>query len=253
VNLSDGAAGAALAAHMQSLLSLHSCVGSFADRRRPNGEAGGSDNKRIIMANRISANRRNAKKSTGPKNTISTRFNATKHGLLASGVTELDDAEGYRATLHDLTQEKHPVGALEGFLVESAALDLTRLRRVRRLEAEYITSVLNPPIREPREFAGLSGLDQGTIVDPGLPAMMDCGSVLPLVSIFQRYESACGLRLFRTLHELERLQRMRQGEHLPAPAAVDVSVHAEPHGPDSFGESSNKPVLEGSQAERGDE
>ena len=141
----------------------------------------------------------------------------------------------------------------EGFLVESAALDLTRLRRVRRLEAEYITGVLNPPIREPREFAGLSGLDQGTIVDPGLPAMMDCGSVLPLVSIFQRYESACALRLFRTLHELERLQRMRQGEHLPAPAAVDVSVHAEPHGPDSFGESSNKPVLEGSQAERGDE
>ena len=152
--------------------------------------SGRERSKGITMANRISANRRNAKKSTGPKNTISTRFNATKHGLLASGVTELDDAEGYRATLHDLTQEKHPVGALEGFLVESAALDLTRLRRVRRLEAEYITSVLNPPIREPREFAGLSGLDQGTIVDPGLPAMMDCGSVLPLVSIFQRYESA---------------------------------------------------------------
>ncbi len=82
---------------------------------------------------------------------------------------------------------------------------------------------------------------------------MDCGSVLPLVSIFQRYESAGALRLFRTLHELERLQRMRRGEHLSAPAAVDVTVHAEPHGPDSFGESSDKPVLEGSQAERRDE
>ena len=46
---------------------------------------------------------------------------------------------------------------------------------------------------------------------------------------------------------------MRRGEHLPAPAAVDVTVHAEPHGPDAFGGSSNKPVLEGSQAERGDE
>ena len=165
---------------------------------------------------------------------------------MSAGISELDDAEGYRSVLRDLIKEKGPQGPLETFLVESAALDLTRLRRVRRLEAEYITSVLNPPIREPREFAGLSGLDQGTIVDPGLPAMMDCGSVLPLVSIFQRYESACALRLFRTLHELERLQRMRQGEHLPAPAAVDVSVHAEPHGPDSFGESSNKPVLEGS-------
>src|SRR5439155_18410700 len=192
-------------------------------------------------------------KSTGPKNTSSTRFNATKHGLLASGVTELDDAEGYRATLHDLTQEKDPVGALEVFFVESAALDITRLRRVRRLEAEYITGVLNPPIRQPGVLADFSGLDQGAIVDPGLPATIDCGSVLPLVRISQRYESAGALRLFRTLHELERLQRMRQGEHLTAPATVDVTVHAEPHGPDSFDESSNKPVLEGSQAERDDE
>jgi len=205
------------------------------------------------MANRISVNRSNAKKSTGPKNTSSTRFNATKHGLLASGVTELDDAEGYRATLHDLTQEKDPVGALEVFFVESAALDITRLRRVRRLEAEYITGVLNPPIRQPAVLADFSGLDQGAIVDPGLPATMDCGSVLPLVSIFQRYESAGTLRLFRTLHELERLRRMRRGEHLPAPAAIDVTVHAEPHGPDAFGESSNKSVLEGSQARCGDE
>src|SRR5437667_5969168 len=154
---------------MQSLLNLHSCVGSFADRRRPNGEAGGSDNKRIIMANRISVNRSNAKKSTGPKNTSSTRFNATKHGLLASGVTELDDAEGYRATLHDLTQEKDPVGALEVFFVESAALDITRLRRVRRLEAEYITGVLNPPMREPREFAGLSNWTRVRLLIQGYP------------------------------------------------------------------------------------
>src|SRR5947207_15539193 len=99
------------------------------------------------MANRISANRRNAKKSTGPKNTISTRFNDTKHGLLASGVTELDDAEGFRATLRDLTQEKHPDAALEACLVESAALDLNTLRRVRRLAAEYILAVLHPAIR----------------------------------------------------------------------------------------------------------
>jgi hypothetical protein len=77
----------------------------------------------------------------------STRFNATKHGLLASGVTELDDAEGYRATLRDLTQEKHPVGALEVFFIESAALDITRLRRVRRLEAVYAAKLLRPLTR----------------------------------------------------------------------------------------------------------
>ena len=92
-------------------------------------------------------------KSTGPNNTTSTRFNATKHGLLAAGVTELDDAEGYRATLSDLVREKDPVGPLETFLVRSAALDIVRLLRARRLEADYITQVLIPPIHEPGVLA----------------------------------------------------------------------------------------------------
>jgi hypothetical protein len=96
---------------------------------------------------KVAANRLNGQKSEGPKNTTSTRFNATKHGLLASGITELDDAEGYRTILNDLMQEKNPVGVIEVFLVKSAALDMVRLLRARRLEAEYITGELNPPIR----------------------------------------------------------------------------------------------------------
>jgi len=34
-------------------------------------------------------------------------------------------------------------------------------------------------------------------------------------------------QFFRELHELERIQRMRGGERLPAPAAVDVTLCAE--------------------------
>ena len=60
------------------------------------------------MSTKSISNRLNSGKSTGPENTNSTRFNATKHGLLAAGVTELDDAEGYRATLHELVKEKDP-------------------------------------------------------------------------------------------------------------------------------------------------
>jgi hypothetical protein len=51
---------------------------------------------------KIAANRINGQKSHGPTNTTSTRFNATKHGLLAVGITELDDAEGYHVLLNDL-------------------------------------------------------------------------------------------------------------------------------------------------------
>jgi len=174
---------------------------------------------------KIAANRLNGQKSHGPNNTTSTRFNATKHGLLAVGVTELDDAEGYRTTLHELMLEKNPVGPTETFLVESAALDMVRWKRARRLEAEHITSVLNPPIRE----GGLVDVQvfDGTTVDPGLPAVLELESIQPLVTTFQRYESTFALRLFRTLHEFERIQRMRRGEKLPAPAAADVILAAE--------------------------
>lgn len=196
----------------------------------------------------ISANRLNSRKSTGPENTNSTRFNATKHGLSAAGITELDDAEGCRATLRELAKEKDPVGQVETFLVKCAALDMIRWRGAGRLEAEYITQVLHPPIHEPGALAALSQLREGRIVDPGLPASMHCESVQLLVSTFQRYESAIALRLFRTLHELERLQRMRRGEQLPAPVSVDVNLHADAQGLDSFAKSATENVVEGSQS-----
>jgi hypothetical protein len=194
-------------------------------------------------AAKTAANRLNAKDSTGPTNTSSTRFNATKHGLLSAGISELDDAEGYRAVLRDLNREKDPQGPVETFLVESAALDMVRLRRARRLEAEYITEALNPPIHEPGPLGNLDQFDVGPLVDPGLPATMHYQGVQRLVNTFQRYETAIALRLSRTLHELERVQRMRKGEQVPAPAAVDVTVTTRTSKAD---EPSERVVLEGS-------
>jgi hypothetical protein len=176
----------------------------------------------MIMATsnkRTAANRINGLKSHGPRETTSTRFNATKHGLLATGLTELDDAEGYRTILRELDDEINPVGTREMFLVEYAAVEMVRLRRAWRLEAEHIASVLNPPIYK---YAR-----PDPDIDPGLPAAMKLESVQPLVSVFQRYEAIFSQRLFQIWHELERRQRLRQGERLPAPAALDISVHPE--------------------------
>ena len=115
----------------------------------------------------IAANRLNALKSHGPTNTASTRTNATKHGLLAAGITEVDDAEGYRTILRDLIKEKNPVGTIEMFFVESAAVEITRLRRARRLEGEHITAALNPPIfQSPVPTSPI----YRPMIDPGLPA-----------------------------------------------------------------------------------
>jgi hypothetical protein len=68
---------------------------------------------------------------------------------------------------------------------------------------------------------------KGAVLDPGLPPVMNFESARPLVSVFQRYGTTSANGLFRFLHELERLQRMRQGENVPAPATVDFNIHAD--------------------------
>jgi hypothetical protein len=182
--------------------------------------------KKSTSQKKIAANQLNGAKSPGPINTSNSKYNATKHGLLRVGVSELDNAEGYKKLLKDLMWERNPVGSIEVFLVESAALDMIRLLRARRMESEYVSSALHPPIYKdamPTE----EELYKGTLVDKGYLAVLDPKQAQPLVSIYQRYEAILFSRLQKTLHELERLQRMRLGECLPAPAALDVTVHAD--------------------------
>lgn len=182
---------------------------------------------------KIRANRENGQKSPGPTDTSKSRLSARKHGLAAKGLTAVDDAAAYRTIVCDLKREKNPVGILEIELVEAAAFDIVGWRRARLLEAEYITAVLNPPVHEKNVLRDLDSQFNGALLDPGIPAAIGAGNVQQLVAVFQRYESSFANRLFRTLHEFERLQRMRLGERLPAPTAVDVSIRAEAGPPGS--------------------
>jgi hypothetical protein len=86
------------------------------------------------------ANRRNAKKSTGPrtaKGRARSSINALKHGLTAAQITIADekseDLENFHRGLIDVLI---PVGALEEQLVERIAVCAWRLRRVYRIEAQ---------------------------------------------------------------------------------------------------------------------
>ena len=47
--------------------------------------------------------------------------------------------------------------------------------------------------------------------------------VEPLSSVYPRYQTTIENRLYKAMHELERLQRMRKGEHVASPVAVDVA------------------------------
>jgi|SRR5216683_1716452 len=205
---------------------------------------------------KVAANRLNGKKGKGPNDTRSTRFNATKHGLLAAGVTELDDSEGYREMLRDLTKERKPVGVADTYLVQSIALTIVRSRRIRRLEAEYVTSILNPPIYERDPGVELTEQFSGSVVDPGLPAPMPSGAVQTLFNLYQRYDTANENQFYRALHESERVQRLRRDERVPPPTAPEVTGDTDNLASVSFAEMADKGVeasLSGSPDQRDDQ
>jgi hypothetical protein len=186
---------------------------------------------------KVAANQVNAQASTGPVNTVSTRYNAVKHGLLSQGVTELDELD-YHSLLRSVQESLKPVGPIETALSEHICLCLVRLKRAHGLEARFITGELHPPISKREggldidleEFAG-----KLVVIDPGIPALLKTDALDSLIGKFQRYETAIENKLYRALHELERLQRGRKGEKLPVPATVDVGLHGDKEHLASFG------------------
>jgi hypothetical protein len=176
------------------------------------------------MTRKTSSNRENGKRSTGPKNTTVTRYNARKHALLSSGITELDDVEGYPSISARI--KKNSMAERAAFLEERVAVGMVRAKRVARLEAEYITSILHPTIRG--KIPGFDTADmkavETPILDPGLPARISADHFESLMKM-QRYETSIDNKLYRDMHELERVQRLSKGEPVPAPAALDVTIH----------------------------
>lgn len=190
----------------------------------------------------IAANRQNSKKSTGPGNTTSSRFNATKHGLLAVGVTELDNVEGYPLLLAALMAEKKPVGVIETHRVECIALDIVRQRRAQRCEAEYITEQMNPPKFETDSTNPLFSVSGVTMVDPGLPASLRLEAMAALVRTFQRYEGFFAKDLSRNERDLEHSQQMRRSEKLPATPDTGIPLRAEKTGSTAVGPLECNPI-----------
>lgn len=169
---------------------------------------------------RTATNRENAKKSTGPRDTSSTRYNATKHGLLSKGVTELDNPEEYAGLMSQLEGEYCPLGIVECELVRQIAMCVIRCRRSRMLEAEEITAGLNPPVTKigKSEFENaFSSMDKTIeVLDAGMPARLPQRIIANITTTLLRYETSNENRMFRCLVQLERLQQLRGRERAPA-------------------------------------
>ena len=167
---------------------------------------------------KIEANRRNAQKSTGPKDTSLTRLNALRHGLLSREVLIEGEDKGALEELGErLRQELAPQGELEDLFVDRIVSSAWRLRRAIRVERDYIQEE-----RKSRKFDYFrADRESWDVVARGLGGR---GTLLNLI----RYETAIEKQIYKALHELMRLQSARRGEKPPVPIAVDVDVSTEP-------------------------
>jgi hypothetical protein len=163
----------------------------------------------------IRANRRNARKSTGPKTPEGksvVSHNALKHGLLSQQILLPDEDE---ASLVQLSEHLHsqlqPVGELESLFVERIVAATWRLRRVLAVETA---------IYEEESFNRYTGEEYGL----GMAFIRDANGANAF-SKLSRYETTIERGLYKALHELQRLQAARRAEAnaLP-PMAIDVDV-----------------------------
>jgi hypothetical protein len=162
------------------------------------------------------ANLRNAQRSTGPVTAagkaISAR-NAVKFGLWGrEALIAGEDPKEFKAFRAGYVADLRPVGTVEFFHVEQVVTSAWRLRRVRRLEAQVFAEQNFP---EPDKAA-----------TPGRAFLTDCRG-LNALSKLARDESRIERSYYRALHELQRLQAVRDGQVVPAPlvAEIDVNMH----------------------------
>jgi hypothetical protein len=159
----------------------------------------------------LAANRFNALKSTGPQTAAGkavVALNGIKHGLLSREILLKGEREADLVELGKrLRTQLAPAGELELLLVDRLISTAWRLRRAGALEARLLDTARS----------------DGSVFENVLPWDSDRKKL----QLLSRYEVTLERSFFRALHELQRLQAAREGQAVPVPAVVDVSVHEE--------------------------
>ncbi|MBZ5632271.1 MAG: hypothetical protein LAO55_04010 [Acidobacteriia bacterium] len=178
----------------------------------------------MASARQIEANQRNAKFSRGPRTSAgkaAAAKNALRHGLLSEeAMLPGESALDYARFTEKLYVELNPIGELESALVGRIGGLLWRLKRIGRLEAGILMwkhADLELPSWSQKPTSIFSDSDLTTL---GETYQYGADSLAKL----SRYETSIERSMYKALHELQRLQAARKGDHVPAPVVVDVNV-----------------------------
>jgi hypothetical protein len=216
---------------------------------------------RQIEANRLNAERSTGPRTADGKERVAS--NALKHGLTGKRVVlPNEDPEEFDAFRSALWVDLGPQGALEEVLAEEIVADAWRLRRVPILEAtvhardeqELIVQAMireiarinaaaeQDPIHElllrqqkreltPAEREALNKAQakleeaNAKLDEPTLKVSRALERHAEELERWWRRGETLRRSMFRTLHELQRLQAIRAGGRVGAPAILDVDVN----------------------------
>jgi hypothetical protein len=177
-----------------------------------------------VTPKQLAANRQNALKSTGPKTPEGkalVALNPIRHGLLSKEVLLAGEDETALVEMGKrLRHQLAPVGELELLLVDRIIASAWRLMRILRIEKEMMDHEVADKEKDRRVYSTRKKQEPVTLWDDLESDFKYRDSLFK----FMRYETHIERGLYKALHELQRLQAVRSGERVPAPAVVDVDV-----------------------------
>jgi len=192
------------------------------------------------------ANRRNAKKSTGPRTVLGkaqASKNATKHGLLAQLPVVLTEAQEEWADFRTrIINSQSPIGIVEICFAERIALLFWRMKRLAEFDANQYTDPVLDDLDDDMEDLPMLLDDMFPDADEAIRRLDIRGHVAPTSNFPKRVRRESGLTpakkderviryethlhrtLMTTLHELQRMQAARGAHAGMVPQAVDVNL-----------------------------
>jgi hypothetical protein len=176
----------------------------------------------MSSAKQIDANRRNARRSTGPntpEGKAASRQNAVTHALFAhETVLPEEDRAQLQALVSAYFAEFRPASACEEFLVRQMASAQWRLHRLNRVESGVFDALIEAvkddlpfrslPPEEPLPESRRYDRDSAIM---GRAFARDCRRPASLATL-GRYEAGVRRSYYRALEELRRLRAARAGK-----------------------------------------
>ena len=141
--------------------------------------------------------------------------NALKHGLLSQEVLmDHEEADSLVLLSESITESLNPVGTMETLMVDRIITNVWRLRRAIFVETQTMDWYTHEKLLD------FDNTPEEQMDRRYTKKILSNDSVEKIL----RYETTIERGIFKALHELERMQAVRNGREVALPSMVDMSL-----------------------------